>query len=330
MTIEQPKLLWTSRLDNTFSLGTMDYVPSGVPTVPYYNRSDFSGTDSMGNGKTSLQTALQSTVLWQAYKTIVDPTDVSSPPVLTDFTDVIDFTIAANDAPGGKGNKLIMTQKKRSATKWTGFRPQAASVTTRTQNVPLNSLYVRKKIKIPSNMVDVLSGSATVGWCELDAIKCSPDFGTTVDLRYNVQAQKLQGESGLRFVSQIDRGTGSTNVITPGTSTEGFCNPGDWFLMEYYIRRPATGGYNNTTDGLFQVVMTNLNTLAREVILDQRGGIAFGLSNGQLSLFYQYLQYTGGFPSVGTFVLEVAEVEYWDMPPNALILSSNTALDALL
>lgn len=176
----------------------------------------------------------------------------------------------------------------------------------------------------------IITGISSYTWAEIDAIKCSHDLGNTVDLRYNVQVQKLFGETGLRFVAQIDRGTGGTPVITPGMTAEGTCIAGDWYQMEYYIRRPSTGGFNNLTDGLFQVIMTNLRTLQRLVVLDQHGGIAFGLNNGQLSLFYHYLQYTGGFPAAGNYVLEIADVEYWNKPPNALILPGQLTVDALV
>ena len=326
------KLLWTSRLDNSVSLGTLDYVPPGVPTVPYYAKSDITGTDTMGNSKTQLETALNSTVNYQYANIIVTPDDVGSPTTLADFAAVYDVSILPNDFPGGKGNKLKIVQKKRSSTKWSGFRPQGLIFTTRTQNAALNTLYVRKKIKIPSNMVDVLSGSASVGWCEIDAIKCSHDIGNTVDLRYSIQVFKLSGESGLRFICQIDRGSGGTIIDTstyPKQTVEGACNPGDTYLLEYYIKRPATGGASNQTDGLYQVVITNLVTNQRYEIANVVGGTHWGVNNGQFSLFYHYLSYTGGFPSSGTFDLEIADLEYWNRPPNALILPNKPHMDAL-
>lgn len=312
--------LWTSRLDGTISLGTPDYVPPGVPTTPYYFRSDWSGSDSRGNGKPELQTALQSNVLQQMYYTIVTPNDVGSPPTLADRSAVWDFAIAPSDFSGGVGNKLVMTQKIRSWPEWDGFRPQAANIFTRTQNIQLYDLCVRKKIRIPANMADVLSGSPGLGWCEFDAIKCSHDIGTTVDFRFSFQMAKKSGESGLRFMAQLDRGTGGTPVdIYPLYSPEGSCNPGDDYQMEYFISRPRTGGNTNLVDGVFQFVMTNLRTKEKHVVVNAKGGIFFGVNNGQMSLFYHYLMYTGGFPTTGQFVLEVADLEYWSTPPAPLV-----------
>lgn len=330
--VNQPKLLYTFRADNSINLGTLDYVPPGVPTVPYYAKSDITGSDSMGNGKTQLQTALNSTVNWQYANIIVTPDDVGSPATLADFAAVYTKTISANDMPGGKGNKFTLTQLKRSSAKWADTsRPQSLIFTTRTQNNPLNTLYVRKKITIPSNMIAVLSGSASIGWCETDAIKCSHDIGNTVDLRYSNQVFKKQGESGLRFMAQIDRGTGGSPVSAtyPKLSAEGSCIPGDTYLMEYFIKRPATGGASNLTDGLYQVVYTNLRTNERFEVCNEVGGIHWGVNNGQFSLFYHYLSYTGGFDAPNPFVLEFSDLEYWDMPPNALILSNKTTVDAL-
>lgn len=327
----QPKLLWTCKLDGTISMGTPDYVPPGVPTTPHYFRSDWSGSDRLGSGKTQLQAALGGNVNWQNYYIIVTPTDIVST-TIADLTAVFDFSIVANDLPGGTGNKLVMTQKKRSSTKWDNSTssPQAGMYITLTQENQVYELYVKKLFKVPSNMSAVLSGAPSTGWCEYDAIKCSHNFGSTVDLRYSFQIYKRQGESGLRFITQIDRGGGATPLPGyPLQSPEGSCIPGDTYKMEYFIKRPRSGFAANTTDGLFQHVMTNMRTKERFEVANVKGGVHFGVNSGQLSLFYHYLQYTGGFDTGTNLVFEVSDLEYWNAPPNALIISGNPKLDAL-
>jgi hypothetical protein len=325
------KLLWSCKLDGSISMGTPDYVPPGVPSTPYYFRSDWSGSDSAGNGKTQLQTALGSNVLWQNYYILVNPDDVVTT-TTADLTAVFDFSIATNDLIGGTGNKIVMTQKKRSSTKWDSStsRPQAGMFTTLIQANQVYDLYVRKIFKVPSNMAAVLAGAPSIGWCEYDAIKCSHNLGSTVDLRYSFQISKLSGESGLRFMAQIDRGTGGTPLTGyPLYSAEGSCVPGNTYLMEYYIRRPRTGFASNTTDGLFQNVLTDLNTNTRYVVANVSGGVHFGVNSGQMSLFYHYLQYTGGFDTGNNFVLEMSNLEYWNKPPNGLIIPNKPNIDAL-
>ena len=180
-------------------------------------------------------------------------------------------------------------------------------------------------MKVPSNMVDVLSGnSAASGWAELFALKSNISNGST-DWRLALQTQLLPGESGLRFCLNNDLFNKKLNGDTiPGAglqpfpiwsmkSLEGACIPGDVYEVYIYYNPPVSN--TDLTTGIAQLLIVNLskNTVAYSV--DVRGGVMKGYYNYEVGRMFAVGAYCGGFPSSGTIQWEFSDFQIWDKMP---------------
>lgn len=339
-----PKLLATHFFD-----GSIGYPSPPTASGNRYYYSDATGVDGYGHGSSTIKNILNSAttgVNIRRETILVSPTDTyatgGGDVVFGDYRDipaVFDHSIVPNDMPGGKGNKIVITQLKRSAQEWKDSYPQTQLMFMRRdwQN-PLPTLCYAFKMKLPANMIDVLADNPSYqGWSEQLAIKSNID-NTLTDRRLALKTVREAGESQLRFrldfdiyknalpgtiVAGVPVATGSVLPAGPTNfwyleSALGAAIPGDIYQIYIYFKPPA-GDYTDTTTGLVQILIVNLskNTIA---LSGQKSGVAMkGYYNYEMARIYTHAIYTGGWPSSGNIQFEYSDFQFWSRPPLFLV-----------
>ena len=330
------KLLYTNYLDGTISYGAL--TAAGLSVQLYTQSLDYgSNRDSCGYGYgNSLFNALNTPngVAIRA-EIIIASGDVGSPASASDVDAVWSKSISATDAPGCIGNKLTITQLKRTPAEWNNEKPQywgmvfyryQASANAIPQ-LALPPLCYRFTVKTPTNLADVLYNPGYNGWMEIFAIK-----GTLVNdntqHRLSIVLNRGNGESGIRVYVRFDlfNKDMSGNNISGGTPTllwgmlsdEGAIVPGNHYDFYLYFDQR-----NDRTDltGLTEILVIDktTNTVAFQ---DSKTGVpTCGYDQANGGRIFLYGLYTGGFPSSGNIVMEYSGCQIWDsMPINLLII----------
>lgn len=313
------RLLWTDYKDGTYAVGTP--AQSGVN---YFYVASITGADSRGNDTNTLKTAIGSSSLTRRYEfTIVTPTDVVANDI-TDLNAVYSYSLAAADAPKGmaKGNKLSMSQLKRSSAEWSGSRPQFNDniIISDYSTVKLREFFACFCVKIPSNMLDVLAGNAGgVGWAELWGAK-THSVSASSDGRFSVQAYRELGRSDGHFIFKFDRFVGPSQTVSEQWTLEsanGTLLENKWYWIGFYINRP--GDITDILGGKAQVLIVNLTDNTVVLSSQQSGGVFWGESGYDIGKIQKDQVYSGGFPSSGTFDLQYSGFELWNRPPIKLV-----------
>lgn len=323
-----PELLYTNYLDGTISYGAL--TATGTSVTNYMQSLNYgSNRDSCGYGYgDALFSALNtpSGVDLRA-ENIIAAGDVGSPASTADVAAVWSKSISATDAPGCIGNKLTITQLKRTPAEWNNETPQYWGMIFYRYNVATHALpplCYRFTVKIPTNFADVLDNPGSRGWAELWAIKGTLDNGNNQH-RISITLIRENGESGIRVYVRFDlfnkhmdgtaiSGSGGPVLLWGMMSDEGVIVPGnhyDFYL--YFDQRNSRTDLTGVTKIL--VIDKTTNTLAFQ---DSKTGVptcGYDQANGGRIFFYGL--YTGGFPSSGNTVLEYSGCQIWDSIPLA-------------
>ena len=325
------KLLYTNYLDGTISYGALTKAPD---SDAFYTETldSYSNRDSCGYGYgTALFSALNTpNGVDLRSENIIAAGDVGSPASSADVAAVWSKSITATDAPGCIGNKLTITQLKRTPAEWNnGSTPQYWGMVFYRYNasahaipqLALPPLCYRFTVKTPTNLADVLYNPGYNGWMEIFAIK-----GTLVNAntqhRLSIVLNRGNGESGIRVYVRFDlfNKDMNGNNISDDTPTllwgmlsdEGAIVPGNHYDFYLYFDQR-----NNRTDltGLTEILVIDktTNTVAFQ---DSKTGVptcGYDQANGGRIFFYGL--YTGGFPSSGNIVMEYSGCQIWDSMP---------------
>lgn len=303
--LRQPaNVIWSNLWDNAVTIGA-----PATSGAAYFFKSTVTGADSRGYAGSDLAALFGGTGVFE-FQYIIDPSD-------TVLSSTFDTTVAASTAPGGKGNQLTFTQKKRVAAVNDGSRPQAQTMTYLT-GTTRRKICIKQKFKLPSNLSDILDSYAAgtgVRWMEFLAIKNGnlPDPNGSTDSRFTIQAVRLNGETGMRYRFQFDSGAGGGTVYWgPFHSSEGSLVPGVWHEYTVYFEQPA--GTSDTTNGICQVVIQNLVSGEIVATLNQKGGQFYGSLGRNISRISSELCYTGGWPATGQISISFSDREYSENP----------------
>ena len=243
------KLLYTNYLDGTISYGALTKAPYSN-TLYTETLNSYSNRDSCGYGYGhSLFSALNtpSGVDLRA-ENIIAAGDVGSPASTADVAAVWSKSISATDAPGCIGNKLTITQLKRTPAEWNNESPQYWCMVFYRYNVATNALpplCYRFTVKTPTNLADVLYNPGYNGWMEIFAIKGTLDNANTQH-RLSIVLNRGNGESGIRVYVRFDLfnkrmdGTTIPGVTVPELlwgmlSDEGAIVPGNHYDFYLYF-----------------------------------------------------------------------------------------------
>lgn len=319
------KLLYTNYLDGTISYGALTKASDTLYTETLNN---YSNRDTCGYGYgnalfSALNCALSGVDLRS--ENIIAAGDVGSPASTADVAAVWSKSISATDAPGCIGNKLTITQLKRTPTEWNNETPQYWGMVFYRYNVATNALpplCYRFTVKTPTNLADVIYNPGSRGWMEIFAIKGTLDNANNQH-RVSIVLNRENGESGIRVYVRFDLfnkrmdGTTIPGVTVPELlwgmmSDEGAIVPGnhyDFYL--YFDQRNSRTDLTGVTKIL--VIDKTGNTVAFQ---DSKTGVptcGYDQANGGRIFFYGL--YTGGFPSTGNTVLEYSGCQIWDSMP---------------
>lgn len=311
-----PKLKMTNLMDGLIAW------PSPPKGSANYYYTDITGADSFGNGPASISAALNSSGYIRR-EMILAPADVVAN-TWADIAPVFDVQIAANDFPGGVGNKTIMTQLSRTSAKWTIGKPQMwnATYVRNTFTNPLPPLCYRWQMKLPSNMIDVLAGnSGGQGWSEQFALKGNNNDSIS-DSRLSLHTTRLLGENELRFRVNFDlfinRLDGSP--ISSGPSNLWYINsnlgaaiPGDVYDIYFYFKPPINN--SDLVTGLCQILIVNLSKNVISFAGEKYGVPMRGYHNYEIGRILTQSLYTGGFPTAGNFQMEYSGMQFWSCMP---------------
>ena len=320
---KRAKLLYTNYLDGTISYGALTKASNTLYTETLNYGSN---RDSCGYGYgDSLFSALNtpSGVDLRA-ENIIAAGDVGSPASTSDVAAVWSKSISATDAPGCIGNKLTITQLKRTPAEWNNETPQYWGMVFYRYMVGTNALpplCYRFTVKTPTNLADAIYNPGSRGWMETFAIKGTLDNANNQH-RLGIMLNRGNGESGIRVYVRFDlfNKDMSGNNISGGTPTllwgmlsdEGAIVPGNHYDFYLYFDQR-----NNRTDltGLTEILVIDktTNTVAFQ---DSKTGVptcGYDQANGGRIFFYGL--YTGGFPSSGNIVMEYSGCQIWDSMP---------------
>lgn len=318
------KILYTNYLDGTISYGALTKASNTLYTETLNN---YSNRDTCGYGYGSaLFSALNSALSGVDLRSenIIAAGDVGSPASTADVAAVWSKSISATDAPGCIGNKLTITQLKRTPAEWNNETPQYWGMVFYRYNVGTNvlpPLCYRFAVKIPTNFADVIYNPGSRGWMEIFAIKGTLDNANNQH-RLSIVLNRENGESGIRVYVRFDlfNKDMSGNNISDGTPTllwgmlsdEGAIVPGNHYDFYLYFDQR-----NNRADltGLTEILVIDktTNTVAFQ---DSKTGVptcGYDQANGGRIFFYGL--YTGGFPSSGNIVMEYSGCQIWDSMP---------------
>ena len=166
-----PKLAFTHLFDSGVPLVADSALAKGTD---YFYTNLYTGNDSLGHSTTDFKNAVNTSSFYEREEVIIDPADVVSA-TYTDIAAVFSRSSAANDMPGGKGNKIVYTQNKRTDTIWgSKSYPQIWGTIGYRTNITtqLPPLRYSFQIKVPSNLADILTGRVGAGeWWEIFGIK---------------------------------------------------------------------------------------------------------------------------------------------------------------
>ena len=325
------KLLYTNYLDGTISYGALTKAPYSN-TLYTETLNSYSNRDSCGYGYgNALFSALNSALgVDLRSENIIAAGDVGSPASTADVAAVWSKSISATDAPGCIGNKLTITQLKRTPAEWNNETPQYWCMVFYRYNVATNALpplCYRFTVKTPTNLADVIYNPGSRGWMEIFAIKGTLD-NANIQHRLSIALNRGDGESGIRVYVRFDLfnkdmngnniSGGAPTLLWGMLSDEGAIVPGNHYDFYLYFDQR-----NNRTDltGLTEILVIDktTNTVAFQ---DSKTGVptcGYDQANGGRIFFYGL--YTGGFPSSGNIVMEYSGCQIWDsMPINLLII----------
>lgn len=319
------KLLYTNYLDGTISYGAL--TAAGLSVTNYTQSLNYGGNrDSCGYGYgDSLFSALNtpSGVDLRA-ENIIASGDVGSPASTSDVAAVWSKSISATDAPGCIGNKLTITQLKRTPAEWNNETPQYWGMVFYRYNVGTNALpplCYRFTVKTPTNLADVIYNPGSRGWMEIFAIKGTLDNANNQH-RVSIVLNRENGESGIRVYVRFDLfnkdmngndiSGGAPTLLWGMLSDEGAIVPGNHYDFYLYFDQR-----NNRTDltGLTEILVID-KTTDTVAFQDSKTGVptcGYDQANGGRIFFYGL--YTGGFPSTGNTVLEYSGCQIWDSMP---------------
>lgn len=311
----QPKLLWSCLFDNAFAYQTKT---AGSGTFYTENIDEWTTYDSLGFRFRHL-TTVYNTATGNSNRSeiILASGDSGSPD-----TDVFTKQILANDMPGGKGNKLVLTQLKRTPAKWNSETPQIWPIVNirYLPNNPWPPLIWSFQIKIPSNMSDILthtSPSLYTAWMEIFALKGTLDNNNNQH-RLSVQLVRLPGETGMRFTLRFDLfnkdvngnpiSASSPTFLWDIRSDEGTLVAGQVYTV-YILFDQKSSIADLTGKAKFLVVNNTTNTT---VVNAMKTGVpTCGYDGAPVGRAYLLGLYTGGFPTVGNVTLEYGNLMIW-------------------
>lgn len=320
----QPQLKWSNLMDNAVVFPAM----AGSNTF-YTEALDLYTTyDSLGNRPYDLFSPSKNILNTSAgvyirSENIIDSDDVSSN-TATDVAAVFTKSFATNDHPGGKGNKVVITQLKRTPPKWGDGTPQVWQLTIGRYlpNNPLPALTYKFSMKVPSNLSEILTHtnpSLYPAWFECLAFKGTTDNNNTQH-RISIQLVKQPGETGMRFLVRFDLFNKDLNgnalpvsATTPTflwdmKSAEGSLIAGDTYDVYFHFdqRTPST---DLTGVVKILIINTSKNTVAMN---DMRTGVATcGYDAAPVGRLYFFGLYTGGFPASGNIQIEYGNLMFW-------------------
>lgn len=340
----RPKLLLTQRFDGTFAWPALI---SGSASNQFYY-CDATGTDSGGHNTTTARIALNSPagVGYRQENLIykpdngIGPTDVIAANS-SDVDAVFTKSLAANDTPGGRGNKLVLTQLKRTPAKWTSNNnststPQCWPLTMYRYSVNVNSggvytyplppLCYKFRMRLPANMASVLAGNpGAQAWAENWAIK-GGDNNNNTQHRLAFKTIIDAGETGIRFELRFDLFNKNVDgTALPATqptklwdikSAEGAAIPGDIYdIYIYFDQRPSISDLS----GLAQIMVVNLSKNAITMAGSITGVPTIGYDRIPGGRIFWDGCYTFGFPDGETIITEYSDHEIWSSPPVLII-----------
>lgn len=334
----RPKLLLTQRYDGSFAW------PALTASGNRFYYADATGTDSGGHNTTTARIALNSPdgVSFRQENIIfrpdngIGPTDVIAGND-TDVYAVFDRALVANDTPGGRGNKLVLTQLKRTPAEWTStnnslsapqfwamimYRFSVNAMSGGVYTYPLPPLCYKFRMKYPANMLSVLAGNPGYqAWAEHWAIKGGPDNNNTQH-RLAFKSIIDAGETGIRFELRFDLfnknvdGSAIPATVPTGLwnikSAEGAAIPGD--LYDVYVYFDQKSSVDDLT-GVAQLMVVNLskNTVAMAESITDVPTIGYdGIPGGRIMWDGCY---TFGFPDGETIQYEYSDHELWSRSP---------------
>lgn len=291
----------------------------------------YTAIDSLGNlPKTLAENALNSpSGLELKTEFRLAAGDVGSPASASDVDAVFTRTLAPNDLPGGRGNKVIIEQLKRTPAEWNTETPQCwAMIAYRyNQSNALPARCYQFTVKVPDNLSDVLTHttpSLYPGWLEILAFKGTLDNANTQH-RLAIMLEKSAGDTGMRFVVRFDLfnknlagGAISEDIPTAlwrMESAEGSLLDGHVYdVYLYFDQRTPASDTTGVTSILIVDKTDNVVSMS-----DTKTGVATcgydGAPTGRLSF---HGLYTGGYPSSGTIIIEFANLLVLDKIPVAM------------
>lgn len=320
-----PQLKWSQLYDN---LVTFPDPPTGSDVFYTSQLGTYTAYDSLGHRPATLFTVLNSITSGVGLRTEfrIGAGDVGSPGSAADVDAVFTRTLAPNDMLGGKGNKVVLEQLKRTPAKWNTETPQCWAMIAYRGNAtnPLPALCYQFTVKVPSNLSDILTHTdpATyTGWFEFAAWKDGKS-NSTMYHRYGLVFEKKPGETGMRFALRFDlfRRDLSNNVISNDTPTalwrmeseEGTLEDGKQYTVYTYIDQKLD--YTDLT-GETEILIIN-DTDKTIAMRDSKTGVpTCGYANTPIARPIFHGIYTGGFPSTGTIKIEYGNTFIWDKPP---------------
>lgn len=321
-------LKWSQLYDNTVAFAA----PARVADSFYIGQLDtYADIDSLGFAPRKLAVAMGGRDGFISVRTefILADGDVGTPPDVADVAAVFTRTIAPNDMIGGRGNKVVIEQLKRTPTKWNSETPQCWAMIgyryDETTAVP--PLCYQFTVKVPDNLSDILTHTEPAtytGWFEFFAFKEGVNNAETYH-RYGLFFEKKPGDTGMRFTVRFDlfyRDL-SGNVIPSNIpkavwrmeSAEGSLEDGKQYTIYFYVDQKLD--YTDLS-GVTSIVITN-DTDQTVAMSDSVTGVpTCGYSNTPIGRPIFHGVYTGGFPSTGTIVIEYGNTFIWDAPPIAM------------
>lgn len=322
-----PRLVWANRFDGAISYPE----PLGKSGSRFYYTNQ-TGLDSLGFGSSALVTAFNggpSTINRREIILVTGNPSVSPfyGDVITDtaadIPAVFDYSIVPNNLKGGRGNKLSVTQKKRSQPIWSTYdsAPQLWNdhiYRDQWLTKVMPALLYKFKVKLPGNMLAVLAGAgAYQGWFEHFALKFD-DATVFTEARLALKTIISGGESGLRFQLAFDLFGKNLNGVTlpagPNNlwdvrSAEGAVIQGHTFDVAIYYRPPLSK--SDLVNGLTQVLITDIDTDTVVMAGSKSGVPMMGYSSSNVHRVMWNGLYTGGFPATGNISIEYSDNEAW-------------------
>lgn len=319
-----PKLVWSNRFD-----GSINYPVPYVKGSSRFYVTNQAGIDSLGFGSSSLMSAFNGGASTFVRREVIlvknDPAFPSYGDVVaddeTDIPAVFSYSIAPNTLKGGTGNKLTLTQHKRSQPNWSAYdsAPQIWNDIIYRSSwlaLPMPALLYKFKMKLPSNMQEVLSGTSNQAWSEQFGIKFD-DINVFTEARLALKTMIRGGETGIRFAVAFDLfGKSLAGATLPAgpqelwsmQSAEGSVIQGHTFDVAIYYRPPLSNA--DLVTGLTQVLITDVDTNTVILSGSKSGVPMMGYSNSNPHRIIFNGIYTGGFPAAG-IEMEYSDNEVW-------------------